>query len=343
MLFQRRKFLQTSLLSSASFLLHKSSLAALAETAAAATAPIVISTWDFGKEANAEAWKTLSTGGNVLDAVEAGVRIPEADPNNHTIGLGGYPDRDGKVTLDACIMDGNLNCGSVAFLENIVHPISVARLVMEKTPHVMLVGEGALQFALANGFKEENLLTPESEKAWKEWLKTSRYEPVINIENKVIKKEDPKQLPGGPHNHDTIGMLAIDGSGHMGGACTTSGAAWKMRGRVGDSPIIGAGLYVDGEVGAATSSGLGEEVIRTCGSHTVVELMRHGRKPEAACREAVERIVKRNPARAEKLQVGFLALNKKGEYGAYAIHKGFTYSVKSGKEEIILEAKSHFK
>lgn len=339
-MFPRRKFLQASLLSSTSLLVNKTfgSLPKLEE--AKGEFPIVISTWDFGRAANAEAWKVLSTSGAVLDAVESGVRVPEADPDNHTVGLGGFPDRDGKVTLDACIMDGNLHCGSVAFLEHIVHPISVARLVMEKTPHIMLVGEGALQFALANGFQKENLLTPASEKAWKEWLKTSEYKPVINIENQ---KTDVRQLPGGPFNHDTIGMLAIDAAGRMGGACTTSGAAWKLHGRVGDSPIIGAGLYVDGEAGAATSSGLGEEVIRTCGSHAVVEMMRHGAKPEEACKKVVERMVKRNAQRAKDLQVGFLALDRRGRYGAWAIHKGFTYSVKSAGTETVLEAGSYFK
>ena len=339
-MFHRRKFLQASLLSSASLLVNKSFGAVSPGNEEKNEGPIVISTWDFGRAANAEAWKVLSSGGNVLDAVEAGVKVPEADPENHSVGYGGYPDRDGKVTLDACIMDGNLNCGAVAFLEHIVHPISVAKLVMEKTPHIMLVGEGALQFALANGFQKENLLTPESEKAWKEWLKTSKYAPVINIENQ---KTDPGNLPGGPHNHDTIGMLAIDASGKMGGACTTSGAAWKLRGRVGDSPIIGAGLYVDGEAGAATSSGLGEEVIRTCGSHAVVEMMRGGMKPETACKKVVERIVKRDVERAKGLQVGFLALDKKGRFGAYAIHKGFTYSVKSAGMEKMFEAQSYFK
>lgn len=338
-MFHRRKFIQASLLSSASLLAKNSFASYPMRQGENAEQPIVISTWDFGKAANAEAWKILGKGGAVLDAVEAGVKVPEADPTNHSVGFGGYPDRDGKVTLDACIMDGKLNCGSVAFLEHIIHPISVARLVMEKTPHVMLVGEGALQFALANGFTKENLLTPEAEKAWKEWLKTAHYEPVINIENQ--RQNNPKGLPGGPFNHDTIGMLAIDASGNMGGACTTSGAAWKMRGRVGDSPIIGAGLYVDSEAGAATSSGLGEEVIRTCGSHAVVEMMRAGTDPETACKKVVERIVKRDTKRAQGLQVGFLALHKNGTYGAYAIHKGFTYSVKSNDTEKIFEAKSY--
>lgn len=301
--------------------------------------PIVISTWDFGKEANAAAWELLKKGGRALDAVETGVKVPEADPNNQSIGYGGLPDRDGRVTLDACIMDEKYNCGSVMCLEYIIHPISVARLVMEKTPHVVLVGDGALQFALANGFKKENLLTPESEKAWKEWLKTSRYEPVINTENKLYKKEqDP--MPGGPYNHDTIGMVAMDAEGNFSGACTTSGMAFKMHGRVGDSPIIGAGLYVDNEVGAATSTGVGEEVIRIVGSHLVVELMRQGLRPEEACKKAVERIIQRNPAKAKAVQVGFLALNKAGEYGAYALQKDFTYAVRNGQEEKIYTSKS---
>jgi N4-(beta-N-acetylglucosaminyl)-L-asparaginase len=335
----RRKFLQSSIVSSLGVLAGKK---LSAETGmphiAVKNNPIVISTWDFGKAANVAAWEVLQKGGRALDAVEAGVKIPEADPNNQTVGYGGLPDRDGRVTLDACIMDENYNCGSVMCLEHIIHAISVARLVMEKTPHVVLVGDGALQFALAHGFKKENLLTPESEKAWKEWLKKSKYEPVMNIENKLYKNDPP--MPGGPGNHDTIGMIAMDANGHCSGACTTSGMAFKLHGRVGDSPIIGAGLYVDNEIGAATATGVGEEVIRVVGSFLVVELMRQGLKPEAACKKAVERIISRNPAKAKTVQVGFVALNKKGEYGAYALQKGFTYAVKSGKEEKIYNAKS---
>jgi N4-(beta-N-acetylglucosaminyl)-L-asparaginase len=300
--------------------------------------PVVISTWNFGKEANAEAWKTLSTGGKVIDAVEAGVKIPEADPENQSVGYGGLPDRDGHVTLDACIMDGsNLSCGSVAFLEHIMHPISVAKLVMQKTPHVMLVGDGALQFALENGFTKTNLLTPKSEREWKEWLRKGEYKPVINSE--LLYMDTKNKIIGDLNNHDTIGMIAIDASGNIGGACTTSGLAYKIHGRVGDSPIIGAGLYADNEAGAATSTGVGEEVIRTCGSHTVVELMREGYSPEKACKRAVERIMKRNPEKMKDLQVGFLALNKKGEFGAYAIHKGFVYAVKSFNEDKIYQSK----
>src|SRR5688572_9083241 len=251
--------------------------------------PIVLSTWDHGIPANAEAWKILTSGGRSLDAVEQGVRIVESDPTETSVGKGGRPDRDGRVTLDACIMNEFGDCGSVAFLENIVNPISVARMVMEKTPHVMLVGEGAFTFALANGFKKENLLTPASEKAWKEWLQESKYKPVINIEN-----------------HDTIGMIAIDAKGNLSGTCTTSGLAYKMHGRVGDSPIIGAGLYVDNEVGAACATGLGEAVIKICGSYLIVELMRQGFSPMEACKKGVERLISKNP-NYKDVQVGFLA------------------------------------
>lgn len=286
--------------------------------------PIVLSTWRFGIEANAAAWEILSKNGRALDAVEAGVKIPEGDPNERSVGYGGRPDRDGKVTLDACIMDEFSNIGSVACLEFIKHPISVARAVMEKTPHVMLVGKGALQFALSQGFKKENLLVEDSEKEWKDWLKTSQYKPIANIEN-----------------HDTIGMIALDANGNLSGACTTSGMAFKMHGRVGDSPIIGAGLYVDNEIGAATATGHGEEVIRITGCHLVVELMRQGLSPQKACEEAVMRIVKLTKNRGKELkdiQVGFIALNKKGEYGSYCIQGGFNYAVYDATGNKLIDA-----
>lgn len=301
--------------------------------------PVVISTWDFGIEANAEAWKKLSAGERAVDAVEAGVRITEADPGNSSVGFGGMPDRDGKVTLDACIMDEFYNCGAVMFLEDILHPVSVARMVMEKTPHVMLAGAGALQFALENGFERTKLLTPESEKAWKEWLKTSKYEPVMNIENITNRQQQPS-MPGGPDNHDTIGMIALDNHGNLGGACTTSGMAFKLHGRIGDSPIIGAGLYVDNEIGAVTATGVGEEVVRIVGAHLVTELMRQGYAPKEACKQAVERIIKRNPEKAKNIQVGFIALGKDGNYGAYALHKGFTYAVKTKETEELMVSES---
>lgn len=286
--------------------------------------PIVLSTWNFGVQANGAAWEVLKNNGRALDAVEAGVKIPEGDPKERSVGYGGRPDRDGKVTLDACIMDEFSNIGSVACLQHIKHPISVARLVMEKTPHVMLVGDGALQFALSQGFKKENLLVEESEKEWKEWLKTSQYKPIANIEN-----------------HDTIGMIALDAHGNLSGACTTSGMAFKMHGRVGDSPIIGAGLYVDNEIGAATATGHGEEVIRITGCHLVVELMRQGKSPQKACEEAVSRIVKLTKNRGKELkdiQVGFIALNKKGEYGSYCIQGGFNYAVQDASGSKLIDA-----
>ena len=302
--------------------------------------PIVISTWDFGVAANQAAWAVLIANGNAIDAVEQGARVPEADPKNHSVGLGGYPDRDGKVTLDASIMDHNGGCGSVGALEHIVHAISVARLVMDKTPHVMLVGNGALQFALSQGFRKENLLTEDAAAAYKDWLLKSNYSPEINTENKASM---PKDLKGGAYNHDTIGMLAMDSKGNISGACTTSGMAFKLAGRIGDSPIIGAGLFIDNLVGGATSTGVGEEVIRIVGSFLVVELMRQGLSPDQACKEAVMRIVRKRPDTAKEIQVGFLALNKKGEYGSYAIQPGFSFAVcNQADQKLLLKGKSYF-
>jgi len=333
-MYNRRKFIKISAAGASLAALSRNAVAETLSSVNASKLPIVISTWDFGIAANKEAWKTLEKGGRALDAVEAGVKIPEADMKNHTVGRAGYPDRDGHVTLDACIMDEFGNCGSVAAMEDIAHPISVARLVMEKTPHVMLVGDGASQFAVEQGFKREKLLTPESEEAWKEWLKTAKYSPVMNIENK-------QGVPGNQYNHDTIGMLAIDAKGNISGACTTSGMAFKLHGRVGDSPIIGAGLYVDNEVGGATSTGVGEEVIRNVGSFLVVELMRQGLSPEDACKEVVKRIIKKKPETAKQIQVGFLAINKKGEYGAYAIQSGFSFAVcNADQQDLLIKGKS---
>ncbi len=298
--------------------------------------PIVVSTWDSGRISNAAAWKVLSKGGSALDAVEQGAIAIENDISC-CVGLGGNPDRDGKVTLDACIMDEKANCGAVAFLERIKHPISLARKVMETTPHVMLVGEGAQQFALANGFNlEPARLSRNAEKSYRQWLKKAEYKPVINIENQPPDKTNgpfaPPRLEDGSFNHDTMGTIALDAAGNLSGMCTTSGMGFKMRGRVGDSPIIGAGLFVDNEVGAATSSGQGEEVIRICGTHLVVEFMRNGLSPYQACKKAVERIVKRDPERAKHFQVGFIAITKNGEVGAYSVQTGFNYTVTHRKQ-----------
>ena len=291
--------------------------------------PIVISTWNEGIHANKAAWNVLGKGGRALDAVEQGVMVTEAS-QNCCVGLGANPDRDGYVTLDACIMDEYANCGSVAFLERIKHPISVARRVMEKTPHVMLVGSGAQQFAVEEGFPlEPAKLSDDAEKNYRNWLKKSEYKPVVNIENGQKQTAyAPAKLDDGNWNHDTIGMVAMDAAGNLSGSCTTSGMGFKMRGRLGDSPIIGAGLFVDNEIGAATATGQGEDVIRICGSHLVVELMRQGLNPEQACKKAVERIIKvKGIAKSKEIQVGFIAINKQGEYGGYCIQKGFNFAV----------------
>jgi N4-(beta-N-acetylglucosaminyl)-L-asparaginase len=312
--------------------------------------PIVVSTWDSGKISNAAAWPVLEKGGKALDAVEQAAIAIENDINC-CVGLGGNPDRDGYVTLDACIMDEKSNCGSVAFVERIKHPISLARKIMENTPHVFLAGKGAQQFALANGFVlEPEKLSDGAEKAYKEWLKKAEYKPVINIEHQQSHPTEkghgpfaPNRFEDGSFNHDTMGTIALDALGDLSGMCTTSGMGFKMHGRIGDSPIIGAGLFVDNEVGAATSSGQGEEVIRICGTHLVVEFMRNGASPGEACKKAVERIIKRDPASAKTFQVGFIAINKQGEIGAFSIQKGFNYTVteKGGKTRVI-DAKSYF-
>lgn len=310
--------------------------------------PVVISTWDAGLRANKAAWEVLKVGGRALDAVEKGVMVTEGE-QNCCVGLGANPDRDGFVTLDACIMDEFSNCGSVAFLERIKHPVSVARRVMEKTPHVMLVGSGAQQFAVAEGFPlEEQKLSANAQENYNNWLKKSEYKPpAINVESQPAGNTDkqghgpfaPHKLDNGEWNHDTIGMVAMDANGNLSGSCTTSGAGFKMRGRLGDSPIIGAGLFVDNEVGACTATGQGEDVIRVAGSHTVVELMRQGLSPEDACKNAVERIMRIKGEKAKDIQVAFLAVNKNGEVGAYAIHKGFSYAIKTNEREELVNAK----
>lgn len=282
--------------------------------------PIVIATWKHGLAANAAAWKILARGGSALDAVEAGARVSEADPAVNNVGYGGLPDSSGQVTLDASIMDGEGHAGAVVFLRGIKHPISVARLVMERTPHVILAGAGAEAFARSQGFKKEKLLTPAAKAAWEKWRKEARKRTV-----KV-----------GAKNHDTLGILALDRRGRLAGACTTSGLAWKMPGRVGDSPIIGAGLFVDGDVGAAAATGHGEAALRTAGAMVVVEAMRRGLSPHDACREAARRIVQKIQG-VKNLQVGFIALSKKGVIGAFSVKQGFEYAwCVGGKNELCL-------
>ena len=339
-MYNRRKFIQTTAIGISAALANNTHAAT-----ASARSPIVISTWDAGLEANKAAWTILSNKGRALDAVEKGVMVTE-DSLNCCVGLGANPDRDGYVTLDACIMDEAFNCGAVAFLERIKHPVSVARKVMEKTPHVMLVGEGAQQFALAEGFLlEPQQLSEDAREAYAEWLKKSNYHsPRINVENK---KEHgpfaPAKLSNGEWNHDTIGMLAMDAMGNLSGSCTTSGAGFKMRGRVGDSPIIGAGLYVDNQVGACVATGQGEDVIRVAGASAVVEAMRSGKSPEAACRSVIERVIRIKKEAAKNIQVAFLAIDKNGNTGAFAIHPGFNYALRTNSEEKLITGKSFFK
>lgn len=331
-MFSRRRFLSRTTLGSFGLLMTGTHLASCQDKTPSddthsevePVRPLAIATWPR-EAATAAAWNVLQSGGSALDAVEQGVRVQEADPKDSSVGYGGRPDREGNVTLDACIMDESGNAGSVCALQHIKHPISVARKVMEETPHVILVGEGALQFALEQGFEKEDLLTEESRKAWQKWLETSDYQPVINIEN-----------------HDTIGMVAIDRQGQLSGACTTSGLAYKMAGRVGDSPIIGAGLFVDNEVGGAVATGMGEAVLKSVGSFLVVELMRQGYSPREACEEAVMRIVRRQP-NFKEIQVGYAAVNKAGEYGAYCIQPGFSYTVYTEAGNQVFASDSYLK
>ena len=283
--------------------------------------PLVIATWDV-KNATKKAWETIQNNQSSIDAVEQGCMIEEANENGQSVGKGGLPDRDGNVTLDACIMNSKGDCGSVVFLKNIKHAISLARKIMEDTPHVMLAGIGAEEFAYSIGFKKENLLTKTSKKAWENWKKTSKYKPIINIEN-----------------HDTIGMLAIDNNGDISGGCTTSGLAYKMSGRVGDSPIIGSGLYVDNEIGGAVATGLGEEVVKTVGSFLIVELMRQGHSPQKACEIAISRIVTKSDYR--NFQVGYIALNKQGDTGCYSIQKGFSMTIYQSNNNVNIKSDSY--
>lgn len=285
-----------------------------------AATPVVIATWPH-LPATEEAMRVIGENGRAVKAVEQGVRVVEADPDDTSVGYGGLPDRSGVVTLDACIMDETGNAGSVTYLQNILHPISVARLVMDETPHVMLSGAGALAFAKEKGFEETDLLTEKSKASYAKWLS-----------DQVDPKVDENQ-------HDTIGMLAIDKNGNISGACTTSGAAYKIPGRVGDSPIIGAGLFVDNEIGAATATGLGELVMKTLGSFLVVELMRNGASPQAACEEAVRRISAKHLKGMETPpQVGFIAINKQGEHGAYALSDGFKYTIYQGEDNQVIDS-----
>jgi N4-(beta-N-acetylglucosaminyl)-L-asparaginase len=324
---KRSEFIKTLGLGAVGALTSNQLLATgLPPVAGSGAKPLSIGTWPFAEHTTRASLEAMQKGANALDAVELGVKICEADPRERSVGLGGRPDRDGRVTLDACIMDHLGNIGSVAACEHVVHVSSLARAVMERTPHVMLVGDGATQFAKEQGFPLQNLLVPDSEAEWKKWLEKAEYRPIPNVEN-----------------HDTIGQLTLDSEGRLAGCCTTSGMAFKMHGRVGDSPIIGAGLYVDGEIGAATATGHGEEVIRTVGSFRVVAAMKSGKSPQRACEDAVREIhklfVRRGKPWADT-QIGFIAISARGEVGGYALRPGFSYAVASADGVQVLKAES---
>jgi len=304
MKYTRRKFIKTSTIAAAS-LIYAPTVKVNALTKKQVKSPKIIYTWNYGTKVGRIALEILKKGGTGLDAIEKAINSVESDPAIKSVGLGGLPDASGEVTLDASIMDWAGNAGAVAYLKQIENPISVARLVMEKTPHVLLAGQGALDFALKNGFKKVNLLTTESKNAWERWKRRNK--------NKI-------------ENHDTIGMLALDTNKNISGGVSTSGLSYKVPGRVGDSPIIGAGLYVDNSVGAACSTGMGELAIKSVGSFLIVEKMRQGYSPQQACKLAIERTVKFNPSRK---QICFLAINKEGDIGAYSLIKGFQYIVAS--------------
>jgi N4-(beta-N-acetylglucosaminyl)-L-asparaginase len=279
--------------------------------------PVVLTTW-ANVGANEKAYDIMAKGGSALDGIEQGIRVTESDTTDQSVGVGGLPDASGIVTLDACIMDYKGDAGSVTYLKDIDHPISVARLVMEELDHVMLTGEGAREFAINHGFTPVNLLTPTAAKAYKDWQE--------------------KNKPG--NNHDTIGMIVIDKDGHIGGGCSTSGMAYKVPGRVGDSPIIGAGLFIDDEVGGATATGVGEEVMKTLGSFLIVELMRQGKTPQQACEEAVQRLIYKKGK--VDFQVGYIAINKQGEIGAYAVQPGFEYALTRNNMTKVEKSKSYY-
>jgi N4-(beta-N-acetylglucosaminyl)-L-asparaginase len=331
---KRRKFIKSSAKAGAGAALAGPAIACSHESDPATTSTSVspalgsgvisICTWGF-MDANLAAGKALDKGNSALSAAIEGVSLEEANIANTTVGKGGAPDRKGRVTLDAAVMDHLGNAGSVACVEEITHVAALARKVMEETPHVMLVGNGAEEFADEQGFAREDLLTPESKAAYRQWLKTAKYKPIINVEN-----------------HDTIGILTMDVNGDLAGAVTTSGLAYKMAGRVGDSSIIGSGLYVDNEVGAAAATGMGEEIIKQVGSFLIVELMRNGMSPEKACEEAVRRTVMK-AKRPEDFQVAYIALNRAGETGSFSLHQGFARCEYRKGENRRIESKYYLK
>lgn len=287
------------------------------------TRPLIVSTWPFGKASNDEALRVLTKGGSILDAVEHGIKVTELDTKNRSVGISGSPNAAGVVQQDACIMHGpGHQAGSVAAIEGIIHPISAARRVMEKTPHVMLVGDGARMFAIEEGLKSIDVDSSKLHEAWRK--------------ERASKKQAVQKRSKG--DHDTIALLVLGPDGNIAGGCSTSGWGGKLPGRVGDSPIIGSGLYIDNEVGAAGATGLGENVMRHCASFMVVDFMRQGLHPQEACLRAIHRISRIDPLATEDLAINFVALDKKGRYGAAGTGTGFKYSVTTKSSSVVLQS-----
>ena len=310
----RREFLTTGLAGLAAAAAPRFATAQASAPRARPGAAVLCSrgeTW--GRKVNGPAWTILAAGGASLDAVLAGAQVVERDPEDTSVGYGGLPNEDGEVKLDASVMSGKLRkCGSVGALERIKTPSAVARVVMERSDHVMLVGDGALRFARAHGFPEENLLTERARLKWLQWKENlSPEDDWLPPADGIYRDRDGRPM-------GTINVVGVDAAGDVAGCTSTSGLAYKLSGRLGDSPIIGAGLYVDNEVGAAGATGRGEEVIKTCGSFNVVESMRRGLSPEEACLDALRRIVRwtrENP----DFDVKFVALRRDGTAGCAAM------------------------
>lgn len=285
-----------------------------------------------GLRATEKAMEIMRAGGDTLDAAVAGVNIVEEDPRDRSVGYGGLPNERGVVELDSCVMHGpTFNAGAVAAIQNIKTPSSVAKTVMERTDHIILVGYGALEFAKAHGFKEEDLLTDSARNAWLQWKEN------LSLDDDWLGEED--RALGITRPTGTINCCTLNENGDLSGVTTTSGLAFKIPGRVGDSPIIGAGLYVDNEVGAAGSTGRGEAAILSCGSRIVVENMRRGMKPQDAALDVLQRIAEKtvekrllsSPGRPN-FNLNFYALNKNGEYGAAAFYRGGSFVVHDGTD-----------
>ncbi len=333
---ERRDFLKVASAALAGGSMTPSVTAVLQEKA---VLPVVISSAN-GVKATARAMEILRSGGRPLDAVLAGVNIVEDDPNDSSVGYGGLPNEEGEVELDASVMDGlTCGCGAVGGLKYIRNPSKVARLVMERTDHIFLVGEGALRFALRMGFQKENLLTEESRRKWLEWKSK-----LSSTDAWLSEEEGGTEFGEVIRHYGTISCLAVDGAGNIAGTTTTSGLSWKIPGRVGDSPIIGAGLYVDNDVGAAGSTGRGEANIKVCGAHAVVELMRQGKSPEQACLATLERVLKTTKEKRllgkdgrPRFQLNFYAVNKKGEFGGAALYPA-RFCVNTGDQSKLVDS-----